>query len=122
MNPKVLILDEPTAGLDQEGKATILKELGRFSSDGRTVVVISHDIEELLRVTNRLLFIEGGKIAADGPSLQVLEKISERKERLRMLPFVTELMVVLNERGLHVRRNVYEPDEAFREIRRALDI
>lgn len=120
MNPEVLIFDEPTAGLDQDGQDIILDEIRRLSEEGKTIIIISHDMENLLYNTKRFILIEDGVVAYDGPVREVLQNLSEREDKLGMLPFITELMVKLNRKGLDVRRDIFDPEEAFREIRKAL--
>ncbi|MBE9503732.1 MAG: ATP-binding cassette domain-containing protein [Proteobacteria bacterium] len=122
MNPEVLIFDEPTAGLDQDGQDIILDEIGRLSTEGKTIIIISHDMGNLLYNTKRFILIEEGMVADDGPVREVLQKLSEREDKLSMLPFITELMVKLNEKGLNVRRDIFDPEEAFSEIMKALKV
>ena len=77
-------------------------------------------MENLLYNTKRFILIEDGVVAYDGPVREVLQNLSEREDKLGMLPFITELMVKLNGKGLDVRRDIFDPEEAFREIMKAL--
>lgn len=120
MNPEVIIFDEPTAGLDQEGQSLLLDEIGRLSAENITIIIISHNIEILLNHTNRLIFIENGEVERDGTGKELLKFLTERKDKASMLPFVTELMVTLNQKGLNVRMDILDPEEAFNEISKAL--
>lgn len=66
VEPRYLLLDEPTAGLDAQGKARIVRTLGDLNKAGMAVVVASHDLENLMGACRRLLVLEGGRIALDG--------------------------------------------------------
>lgn len=120
MNPSVIILDEPTVGLDRPSKKKVLKEIKRLSGEGCTVVIISHDIEDLLSTSERIILMKEGEIACDAPAKEILLKLGDKKETLPMLPYVTELLVRLKEKGMDVRRDVYTADEAYDEIKRVI--
>ncbi len=121
MNPEVLILDEPAAGLDQAGKLLIRKELAKLSRSGKTLIVISHDMEDMLADgIERIIYLEKGKIVEDGTIDTVLAKLAEEERTLPMLPFTTRLLVNLQKRGLNVRNDINNPDEAVKEIKKAL--
>lgn len=122
LKPSVLILDEPTAGLDPRGKEKVLDEIKRLSNSGISTVVISHDIEDILLTSKRVVLLEEGRIIEDGTVKEVILKLSEDEKRFPMLPFITELMVRLNKRGLDVRKDIFDGEEALREIKKALKI
>jgi len=121
MNPSVIILDEPTVGLDRPSKIKVLKEIKRLSGEGCTVIIISHDIEDLLSTSERLILMKEGEIACDGPAKEILLKLGDNEETIPMLPYVTELLLRLSEKGMDVRRDIYSADEAYAEIKRAID-
>jgi cobalt transport protein ATP-binding subunit len=72
MEPPVLIVDEPTTGLDQAGARSILDLLSRWNADGRTIVVITHDMSLVAERVPRTVVVGNGRILADGPTRQVL--------------------------------------------------
>lgn len=120
LDPQVLIFDEPTAGLDPIGKETLLGEIKQLSNDDKTVVIVSHYIEELLNIVNRIIFVESGNISADGNVKEIINYLSSDNEKLCMLPHITELLVRLKNKGLNVRTDIYNPDDAYMEIKKAL--
>ena len=121
MNPSILILDEPAAGLDNIGKAAILKELKKLSGDGLTLVVVSHEIEDLTDIVERLVFIDEGRIQCDGAVTDVLLKIAEDDNATSLLPYVTEIMIRLEKRGFPVKRDIYDANMVIREIKRVFE-
>ena len=72
MKPKILIFDEPTAGLDPEGSYEILKLFDQLSQEGTTIIIVTHDLDHVLEHTKRTIFIRKGKIIKDGPTLDIL--------------------------------------------------
>ncbi|MDH3974597.1 MAG: ATP-binding cassette domain-containing protein [Deltaproteobacteria bacterium] len=120
MEPSVLILDEPTSGLDPVGKTRLLNEIKNLSDQGKTVIIISHDIEDLLHMAKRIIFIDKGLIRDDGPARKILSRLSEKEETLAMLPYVTEVLVRLKRKGVNIRDDIYDPREAFEEIKKVL--
>ena len=120
MNPSVIILDEPTVGLDQPSKRKVIEEIRRLSSEGCTIIIISHDIEDLLSTSERIILMKEGEIACDASAKEILLKLGDNKETIPMLPYVTELLVRLSEKGMDVRRDIYNADEAYDEIKRVI--
>jgi energy-coupling factor transporter ATP-binding protein EcfA2 len=72
--PELLILDEPFAGLDQEGHDTLVSVLGRLRANGLSVVVVSHDYEDAEAFSDRTVVLEGGRVTQDAPTSQVLAR------------------------------------------------
>ena len=120
MDPTVLIFDEPTAGLDEKGRRLILDEIKSFSSEGQTVIIISHELEDLLETTNRIIFLDKGRCIEDGSVKTVLNKIAEDEGRWPMLPYISEVMVRLKAKGVPVRTDVFDAGEAMEEIVRVI--
>jgi energy-coupling factor transporter ATP-binding protein EcfA2 len=71
-SPDVLILDEPTRGLDYEAKSTLVRALSALAHDNKTVILSTHDVELVAEVAHRVIFLADGEIVADGPTLDVL--------------------------------------------------
>ncbi|HHY98446.1 MAG TPA: energy-coupling factor transporter ATPase [Firmicutes bacterium] len=117
MNPRVLILDEPAAGLDPRGRDEILgkiEELHRKHS--LTVILVSHSMEDVARLVKRLVVMHDGHIVMDGPTREVFLKAAELQQIGLGVPEVTRLMGELRKRGKDVRPVVLTVDEARREI------
>lgn len=119
MRPKILILDEPTAGLDPKGRDELLEQLQQLhSKSGITVILVSHSMEEIARVATRLIVLERGRIVADGPPRQVFAEAKMLATIGLGVPQVTELMLALRERGFAVPDVALSLEEACEIILR----
>ncbi|MEW6523247.1 MAG: energy-coupling factor transporter ATPase [Bacillota bacterium] len=117
MEPKVLVLDEPTAGLDPRGRGEILAHIRELHDQRKlTLIIVSHNMEDIARMTRRLVVMQHGRVVMDGPT----PGIFSQTERLRDLglgtPQITAVMEKLRERGLAVRLDVLTVEEARDEI------
>lgn len=121
ISPEVLIFDEPTAGLDYTGRSAILGEIRNLHKYGKTIIVISHDLEELLHFSERMIYIGEGEILLDGRPIDILEELAGQESNLAMLPKITEFLARLKLNGLDVKTGMVDPDEAFEEIKRAMN-
>ncbi len=83
-NPELLILDEPMSGLDPEGREEVFALIGRMGEAGRTVIVSSHVLYEIERVTDTILLMHGGRILAQGPVRHIRELIDEHPHAVRI--------------------------------------
>ena len=93
MKPEVLVLDEPTAGLDPIGREEILARIKQLHRDtGMTVILVSHGMEDVANTAERLLVMSGGKIVMDGTPLEVYSRCDELEEIGLSAPQVTKLM------------------------------
>lgn len=121
MRPSVLILDEPTAGLDPEGREEILQEVKHLHEDrGITVVLVTHSMEDVARLVDRLIVMEQGTIALDGTPLEVFRQAARLKEMGLGVPQVTELMHELKAHGLPINTDVFTIEQAEEEIIRVM--
>lgn len=121
MGPKVLILDEPAAGLDPKGKEDILGQIRALQRQrGLTVVLITHSMDEAAQMARRLIVLHRGRVYLDGPVRDVFERAADLRTIGLDLPAVPQLMRRLHERGLAVRVDTLTVDEARDEIVRAL--
>ena len=121
MDPEVLILDEPTAGLDPGGRDELLREI-RFLRDKRgiTVLLVTHSMEDVAQYAKRLLVIDNGKIAFDGAPKRVFSHYKELEKMGLAAPQITYIMHALKERGLDVDLRATTVEEAKRSILLAL--
>ena len=108
MLPKVLILDEPTAGLDPAGRESILQRIldYRRETEG-TVLLISHSMDDIARVATRLLVFDRGRIAMDGTPAQVFERAEQLKDMGLTVPAATEIALALRRRGSDIPESIY---------------
>lgn len=118
MEPEVLILDEPTAGLDPVGRSEILGNIQAYrKAKNATIMMVSHSMEDVARLTDRLLVMNGSKLAMDAPPAQVFTHAEELTQMGLNIPQVTQVFLELKKLGLDVK-NVYTIDQAAAEIRR----
>lgn len=118
MEPEVLILDEPTAGLDPVGRSEILGNIQAYRrAKNATIMMVSHSMEDVARLTDRLLVMNGSKLAMDAPPAQVFTHAEELTQMGLNIPQVTQVFLELKKLGLDVK-NVYTIDQAAAEIKR----
>ena len=107
MEPEVLILDEPTAGLDPIGRAEILGNIESYrKAKNATIMMVSHSMEDVAQMTDRLLVLYGSHLAMDAPPAEVFTHAQELVEMGLNIPQVTQIFLHLKEMGLNVE-NVY---------------
>ncbi len=118
IKPKMLVLDEPTANLDPQGRDNILSEIKKVHRDfGMTVVLISHNMEKIAEIVKRLLVMNRGEIIMDGSPQEIFEKHANDLIKIGLgLPQVTECMYELKKRGKEVYTGVLTVDDAEKEI------
>lgn len=118
MEPEVLILDEPTAGLDPVGRAGILANIeGYRKAKNATILMVSHSMEDVARLTDRLLVMNGSRLAMDGSPAEVFTNAEELVEMGLSIPQVTQVFIHLRKLGLNVE-NVYTIDQAVAALSR----
>ncbi|HAL88792.1 MAG TPA: energy-coupling factor transporter ATPase [Clostridiales bacterium] len=116
MEPEVLILDEPTAGLDPVGRAEILGNIEAYrKAKNATILMVSHSMEDVARLTDRLLVMNGSRLAMDGTPAEVFSRAEELIAMGLNIPQVTQVFLGLKKRGLDVK-NVYTMEQAVAEI------
>ena len=118
MEPEVLILDEPTAGLDPVGRAEILQNIENYrKAKNATVMMVSHSMEDVARLTDRLLVMNGSKLAMDGPPQEIFSHAQKLLDMGLSIPQVTQVFLHLQKMGLDVK-NVYTIEQAVAECKR----
>ncbi|MGH2452449.1 MAG: energy-coupling factor transporter ATPase [bacterium] len=121
MRPRVLILDEPTAGLDPQGKADLQRLiLDLHARGGITLIVISHTMEEVARVAERVIVLAEGRVVMDGPVREIFARAAELEALHLAVPQPTQVLHRLRARGVPVRTDLLTLEEARAEILRAL--
>ena len=113
MEPEVLILDEPTAGLDPRGRDLILELIGAYQREnGTTVLLVSHSMEDIARVARKVLVMNDGSIAMYGETAEVFSRAAELEAIGLSIPAVTRVFMLLREKGYPVGDNVYTVEQA----------
>ena len=117
MEPEVLILDEPTAGLDPQGSAEILDNLFAFRrKTGAAVVMVSHNMEEVARYAERILVMCGSRLAMDGTPQEIFAQAGQLEQMGLDIPQVTRIFLRLKELGLPVDSDVYTVEQAAQRL------
>lgn len=114
MQTEVLILDEPTAGLDPKGRDTILGQIRDYQrQNGTTVLLVSHSMEDIARSAGKVLVMNRGRIAMFDETSAVFSRASELESIGLAVPAVTRIFMQLRERGFDVGENAYTVEQAY---------
>ena len=117
MRPKILILDEPTAGLDPKGRDEILGLIADMKRDlNMTIILVSHSMDDVARYVDRIMVMGGGKLLYDDDPVKVFRHVKELEELGLAAPQITYIMQLLKERGLDVSTDALTVEEAAAEI------
>ena len=117
MRPKILILDEPTAGLDPKGRDEILGLIADMKRDlNMTIILVSHSMDDVARYVDRIMVMGGGKLLYDDEPVKVFRHVKELEELGLAAPQITYIMKLLKERGLDVSTDALTVEEAAKEI------
>jgi hypothetical protein len=119
MKPEILILDEPTAGLDPRGRDEILDQIAKLHKEGLTVILVSHSMEDVAKYADRIIAMNSGKIAFDGTPKEVFRHYKELERMGLSAPQVTYIMQEMKDLGLPVDTDVSTVEEAKEEILKA---
>ena len=118
MEPDVLILDEPTAGLDAAGRDGILQNIRDYQqAQQAAVIMVSHAMEEVAEICDRLVVMHKGEIAMDGSPDEIFTHARELEEMGLSVPQVTKVFSLLRDRGLNLPDDVYTLEQASSAIR-----
>jgi hypothetical protein len=120
MKPEILILDEPTAGLDPRGRDEILDQIAKLHREGLTVILVSHSMEDVAKYADRIIAMNSGKVAFDGTPKEVFRHYKELERMGLSAPQITYVMQAMKELGLDVDTDVSTVEEAKEEILKAL--
>ena len=117
MKPKVLVLDEPTAGLDPKGRDELLDKLSSIRKEtGCTIVLVSHSMEDVARYADRIVVMDKGTVVCDDTPVNVFRHYKELKEMGLGVPQITETMYALKEAGFNVSTDIITVEGAVKEI------
>ena len=112
MRPEVLILDEPTAGLDPAGRAQIFENIRNYKEkSGASVLIVSHSMDDVARIAERIIVFDKGTVAMDGTPAEVFGRAKELMEIGLNVPKAAELAVLLRERGLALPENIFTHEQ-----------
>ena len=111
--PSLLILDEPTVGLDGPGKREILREIRHLHRSGKTVVIVSHEVEDLLEIVNRLIVLDQGNVLITGSPPEVFSFLLEKDQLTFLVPPVYRLCSDLRAAGWDIPAGIYRVEETI---------
>ena len=120
MRPGVLILDEPTAGLDPRGCRQIMDNICRYQKEsGATVIVVSHNMDDAARLAQRLIVFDHGKVAMDGTPEEVFSRPQELIDIGLSVPQSTTIAMALREKGVRLEGAVYTHEQLMDTLLKA---
>ena len=123
MRPEVLILDEPTAGLDPVGSRTIMENIRDYrQKSGATVLVVSHNMDDAARYCERLIVFDHGTIRMDGTPEQVFGRTEELMEIGLNVPKAAEIAAALRKRGIQLEGPVFTHEQLLRALRQTGEV
>lgn len=112
MRPRVLVLDEPTAGLDPRGRNELLELIrGLHDDEGNTIVMVSHSMDDISALAQRIIVMNEGRVAMDGTPREVFAHPQELVDMHLGVPAAAQLAMELRKRGYNLPDNVYTLDE-----------
>ena len=121
MKPRVLILDEPTAGLDPKGRDELLERLTSIRKEtGCTIILVSHSMEDVANYADRIVVMDKGRVIFDDTPVNVFKHHDELKKIGLGVPHITETMYALKASGLDVSTDIITVDAAVTEILKSI--
>lgn len=121
MEPKVLILDEPTAGLDPRGRDEILSEIKSIHEKRKmTVILVSHSMEDVAKIAERIVVLDKGKVFLDGEPRDIFREEDKLLGVGLGIPQITSLMRTLKKKGLDINEDAITVEEAKESLKKYL--
>lgn len=122
MNPEVLVLDEPTAGLDPMGRDVLLSQIVQYHKERKnTVILVSHSMEDIARVADKIIVMNESNLVMFDKTKEVFSKGRELEKIGLRVPQITKIMLELREKGFNVPEGILTVDEAMDCISSLLD-
>ena len=120
MRPEILILDEPTAGLDPAGCESILNNICEYrQSTGATIIIVSHNMDDIARIADRLIVLSGGTVAMDGTPEEVFSEPDKLQSLGLNVPQSTAIFMALKNKGVDIKGPVYTHEQLKAAILKA---
>lgn len=121
MEPKILILDEPTAGLDPRGRDEILGKIKALHSEySMTIILVSHSMEDVAKLADRLIVMHEGKVVMTGKPKEIFMEVEMLESIGLGVPQVTYLVRELRKKGINIKEDIITVDEAKIELQKLL--
>ena len=123
MRPEILILDEPTAGLDPQGSRQIMENIREYrEKSGATVIIVSHNMDDAAQYSERLIVFDHGTVCMDGSPEEIFDRAEELMQIGLNVPKATELAAALRRRGIPLDGSIYTHEQLMRALRRAGEV
>jgi len=117
MEPDILILDEPTAGLDPKGRDVLLSQIASYhKAKNNTVLLVSHSMEDISRIADKILVMNDGNMFAFDETNNIFSRGEEIEKIGLQIPQVTKIMIELSKRGYNLPTDIYSVEQAVYEI------
>ena len=117
MNPEILVLDEPAAGLDPKGRDRVMRLISEYRKNtGNTVIIVSHSMQDAANYADRVLVLNEGKLYLNGTVDEVFEKADELESIGLSVPPITKILIELHKKGYAVPLNVYTAEDAAKAL------
>ena len=117
MQPDILVLDEPTAGLDPIGRTMLFNAIKEYQNKtGAGIIIVSHSMEDLSKLCDKLLVLSGGEVKKFGTVKEVFLESEELNKLGLDVPMITRIMLELKNSGLNVRSDIFTVEDATKEI------
>lgn len=121
MEPKVLILDEPTAGLDPKGRDDILNQIIKFHDEYlMTIIIVSHSMDDVAKIAQNVIVMNHGKVALQGAPRDVFKKVELLESIGLGVPQITYLMLELKKKGFSISDELFTVKQAKEELLKVL--
>lgn len=122
MDPDVLILDEPTAGLDPAGRDVLLAQISQYHKERKnTVLLVSHSMEDIAKIADRILVMNNGRAAMFDETQKIFSRGDELEKMGLRVPQITKIMSMLRDRGYSLPSGVLTVEQAANELQVLLD-
>lgn len=117
MEPDILILDEPTAGLDPKGRDILLAQISAFhKSKNNTVILVSHSMEDISRIADKILVMNHGSMFAFDETKKIFSMGSRLEDIGLQIPQITKIMIELSKRGYDLPTDIYTVEQALKAV------
>ena len=117
MDPDVLVLDEPTAGLDPKGRKLLLSQIAQYHRERKnTIIIVSHSMEDIAQTTDRIIVMNHGKLEMFDTPKKVFSQVEKLESMGLRVPEITRIMLELKKEGYDVPSGILTVEQAFVEI------
>ena len=116
MNPDILVLDEPTAGLDPQGTKEMMDLFQKINKIGKTVIIVTHDMNHVLQYCNHVIVMNEGQVEKKGTVKEIFQDSHYLNQLGIDLPLITQLIMDLNKKGFHLDTSIHNINDLVEAI------